>query len=35
MFCIKVNTALVDNFSFNLNQTYEKDYYDIIHYKIV
>ena len=30
MFCIKVNTALVDNFSFNLNQTY-----DIIHYNIV
>ena len=31
----KINTALVDNIIFNLNQKYENDYCDIIHYKIV
>ena len=35
IYICKVNTALVDDFSFNLNQTYEEDYCDIIHYKIV
>ena len=31
----KINTALVDNIIFNLNQKYENDYCHIIHYKIV
>ena len=31
----KINTALIDNIIFNLNQTYENDYCDIIHYKTV
>ena len=35
IYICKVNTALFDNFSFNLNQQYENDYCDIIHYKIV
>ena len=35
IYICKVNTALVDDFNFNLNQTYEEDYCDIIHYKIV
>ena len=35
IYMLKINTALVDNIVFNLNQTYENDYCDIIHYKIV
>ena len=35
IYMLKINTALVDNIIFNLNQTYENDYCDIIHYKIV
>ena len=31
----KINTSLQDNIIFNLNQTYENDYCDLIHYKIV
>ena len=31
----KINEALQDNIIFNLNQKYENDYCDIIHYKIV
>ena len=35
IYMLKINTALVDNIIFNLNQTYENGYCDIIHYKIV
>ena len=31
----KINTSLQDNIIFNVNQTYENDYCDLIHYKIV
>ena len=31
----KINTSLQDNIIFNLNQTYENDYCDLIHYKMV
>ena len=31
----KINTSLQDNVIFNLNQAYENDYCDLIHYKIV
>ena len=35
IFMCKINTSLQDNIIFNLNQTYENDYCDLIHYKIV
>ena len=35
IYIVKVNTALVDNIVFNLNQLYENDFCDIIHYKTV
>ena len=35
IYMVKINTSLQDNIIFNLNQTYENDYCDLIHYKIV
>ena len=35
IYICKINTALVDNIVFNLNQKYENDFCDIIYYKIV